>query len=336
MQIQELEEICKNPNDRKKYSWSDYYSLGICIKEYAKFPKFLNLEVYTDHGPAIRESLLPIDLNNHYRVSLLQNTIRIKSFKKIGKPAYCTGSPFVHYRKKRNIQIKKDAKGTVCFPYHSTKYFKASFDIDDFLLKLNNLAETFKPITICLHHCDVEDGKHLEYIEKGFNVVSAGHKFDKKFVTRFYEILSGHKYATSNGYGSHVPYSVEMGLPFFYFDSGIKIKNIGDEDFNLKEGSLDEFAHTDREMNKYEEAKLLFNEVRTEISEEQKAFAEEVLGIHDAISPKKLNRILWREFLTNLHNILGSYLKSIHMRNIQFAKQIVKKIKHVAEIKKNI
>ena len=52
-------------------------------------------------------------------------------------------------------------------------------------------------------------------IEKGFDVVTAGHKFDKKFVNRFYEILSNHKYATSNAYGSHVPYSIEMGLPFF-------------------------------------------------------------------------------------------------------------------------
>ena len=325
MQIQELEEICKNPNDRKKYSWHDYYSLGIYIKEYAKFPKFLNLVAYTDHGPAIRESLLPIDLNNHYRVSLLQNTIRIKSFKKIGKPAYCTGSPFVHYRKKRNIQIKKDAKGTICFPFHSTKFIKATFDIDKLLKQINDLPETFQPVTICLHHCDVEDGKHLEYIKKGFKVVSAGHKFDKKFVTRFYEILSSHKYATSNGYGSHAPYSIEMGLPFFFFDDKIRIKNIGDEDFNFKEGSLNEFAHADRKMNKYEQAKLLFNEVRTEITEEQKVFVEEVLGIHDAISPEKLNRILWKEFLTNLHNILGGYLKSILTRNIQFAKRIVKK-----------
>ena len=215
MQIKELEEICKNPNNRKKHSWRDYYSLGFCIKEYAKFPKFLNLEVYTDHGPTIRENLLPIDLTNKYRVSLLQNTLRINAFKKIDKPAYCTGSPFVHYRKKRNIQIKKDAKGTVCFPSHSTMYFKASFDVNGLIKKMNDLPKKFKPITICLHHCDVEDGKHLEYIEKGFKIVSAGHKFDKKFVNRFYEILSNHKYATSNSYGSHVPYSIEMGLPFF-------------------------------------------------------------------------------------------------------------------------
>ena len=89
-------------------------------------------------------------------------------------------------------------------------------------------------------------------------------------------------------------------------------------------------------MNKYEQAKLLFKELRTVITEEQKAFAEEVLGINDAISPKELNRLLWKEFLANLHNILGSYLKSILTRNIHFAKRIVKKIKHVTKIKKNI
>lgn len=309
MEIQELEEICKKPNHQKKYSWQDFYSLGLCIKEYAKFPRFLHLAAYTDHGPDIRENLLPIDLTNKYRVSLLQNTQRIKAFQKIDKPAYCTGSPFVHYRKKRNIQIKKDAKGTVCFPYHSTKYVKASFDINELTKKMNDLPQIFKPVTICLHHCDVEDGKHLEYIEKGFNVVCAGHKYDKKFVNRFYKILSNHKYATSNGFGSHILYSIEMGLPFFYFDSAIRIINFGDTNIKLKDGSLDEFMHTGREMNKYEQAKLLFNEVRTEITEEQKAFSEEVLGIHDAISPKKLNRILWREYIFYKRNNLKHSIK---------------------------
>ena len=88
MKVEELQEICKNPNDLKKYSWHDYYNIGFCIKEYAKFPKFLNLEVYTDHGPAIGENLLSIDLTNKYRVSLLQNMLRIKAFKKININIY--------------------------------------------------------------------------------------------------------------------------------------------------------------------------------------------------------------------------------------------------------
>ena len=83
MKAKELQEICKEPNHKKSYYWHDYYSLGFCIKEYAKFPKFLNLEVYTDHGPGIRENLIPIDLKNKYRVSLLQNKQRIKAFQKI-------------------------------------------------------------------------------------------------------------------------------------------------------------------------------------------------------------------------------------------------------------
>ena len=296
MKVEELQEICKNPNDLKKYSWHDYYSLGFCIKEYARFPKFLNLAVYTDHGPGIRENLLPMDLNNKYRVSLLQNTIRINAFKEIGKPVYCTGAPFVHYRKKRNIHIKQDAKGTVCFPFHSTKFVKADFDIDKLIKQINDLPKRFQPVTICLHHCDVEDGKHLKYIEKGFDVVSAGHKFDKKFVHRFYEILSNHKYATSNSYGSHVPYSIEMGLPFFILKNEIMIKNLGDKNLNMTESSIDDYFNTDRVMNKYEEAKKIFSEVRTEITPEQNAFAEKVLGIPYAISPIKLNKILWREY----------------------------------------
>ena len=191
-----LDNLIKIPL-KKKYDWSDYYSLGKCLKEYSNFPNFLKLAAFTDHGPAIEENLLPIYIKNEYRIYLLQNELRINEYIKINKKAYCTGSPFVHFRKKRNIQIKKDAKGTVCFPFHSTKYIKAYYDIDNYIDQLNALPDKFKPITICMHHCDIEDGKHNYYLNKGLNVVTAGHKFDNKFVNRFYEILSNHLYATS-------------------------------------------------------------------------------------------------------------------------------------------
>lgn len=48
-----------------------------------------------------------------------------------------------------------------------------------FYKQLKNLPEKFHPITICLHHCDIETGKLLPYIKKGFHVVPAGNKFNK-------------------------------------------------------------------------------------------------------------------------------------------------------------
>jgi hypothetical protein len=75
-------------------------------------------------------------------------------------------STFCTIQKKRKIEIKKDASETVCFPFRCNDYLKASNNIEYFIKELKNLTEKFYPITICLHHCDIEDGKHLEYIKK--------------------------------------------------------------------------------------------------------------------------------------------------------------------------
>ena len=197
----------------------------------------------------------------------------------------------MHFRRKRNITIKKEAKGTVCFPFHSTNYIKVNYNINSYINQLNSLPEKFKPITICMHHCDIEDGKHIYYLKKGFNVVTAGHKFDDKFVDRFYEILSNHLYATSNGYGSHVPYCIEMGLPFFFTKNKVIIKNNGDKNYLKTTYTEDEGYQKLRKANMYYTANKIFAKINSEINEEQMIFAERVLGIHDAISQKKLNRI---------------------------------------------
>lgn len=76
--------------NRKKYSWSDYYSFGFCINEN-------------------------------------------------GKSVNCTGATFVHCRKKRNIMIKQNVKGTVSLPFDSTKNIKESFNIEEITKKMFGL-----------------------------------------------------------------------------------------------------------------------------------------------------------------------------------------------------
>jgi len=293
--IENLKIICQSRN-KKKVSFHDYYSIGRCIKEYARFPKNMHLPAYTDHSPAIQVTLGRHDNQNKYRLSLLQNTLRINAFTEQGKRVYCTGAPFVHYRKKRKKEIKENASGTVFFPYHSTAFTEVENDIEQLVQQIDKLPKEFKPVTICLHHCDVENDKYINYLEKGFNVVSAGNKFDIKFVDRFYEILSNHKYSMSNGFGSHLLYSIEFGLPFSYIKNDFNIKRTGNPNLKTKNNTNSKTKNDYEGLEHYELSKKLFSKLSYKIDEKQKAFAEDILGIHDAISPIKLNKILWREY----------------------------------------
>ena len=99
---------------------------------------------------------------------------------------------------------KPDAKGTVAFPAHSTIYSRAIYDIDEYCNLLKSLPDEFQPVTICLHHSDIEEYEmDKEFEKRGFKTVCASfNQGDKQFYEAFYDILCSHKYATSNEPGS--------------------------------------------------------------------------------------------------------------------------------------
>ena len=80
--------------------------------------------------------------------------------------------------------------------------------------QLKNLPEEFKPITVCLHFVDILKDKHLLFEKAGFECVTAGHMFNRDFISNFYDILIQFKYSLSNDVGSHTFYSIELGIPF--------------------------------------------------------------------------------------------------------------------------
>ena len=201
-------------------------------------------------------------------------------------PAAIVGAPFVHYRKL--MQIEKDiaASGTVAFPAHSTSLIDAVFDIDEYCKLLKSLPSEFHPITICLHAHDIERKKDVIYRKYGFNVVTAGPIWvlGFEFVEKFYDILRSHKYTTSNQVGSYSFYAVEMGIPFFILGESAKLENSGEPLMPSK------FSYTDYPIGVY--ATSLFQGPTQSISEEQKKFVEDELGVHDCLSGSELRGLL--------------------------------------------
>jgi len=142
------------------------------------------------------------------------------------KKVFVLGAPFALFRRMNNLDIKHDAKGTVAFPQHSSPNVGCAFDIEGYCSALMQLSEDYMPITICLHYRDVEAWGGLFQL-KGFNVVTAGDSRQGAFgfVENFYDILSSHKYATSNDIGSYLFYSVDMGVPFFLMGEDVSFYN---------------------------------------------------------------------------------------------------------------
>lgn len=267
--------------------WYSIYGLHAIIKEYADCPPSLPLYCRYEHGwdPMPRSD--PYDAMTDKPLMLVWSKRRLELWNKVSSiPAAVVGAPFVHYRKSRNIEKDIAAKGTVAFPAHSTSLIDAVFNIDEYCELLKSLPEEFQPITICLHIHDMERKKDEIYQKHGFDVVNAGPIWvlGFEFVQNFYEILSSHKYATSNQIGSYSFYAVEMGIPFFILGESAELDNSGEPLMPTK------FSYTDYPIGDY--AAALFQGPAQIISAEQKKFVEDELGVHDCLSGTELRELL--------------------------------------------
>ncbi len=218
---------------------------------------------------------------------LVMSKRRLQAWNKISDiPGAVIGSPFVHYRKSRKIEKDAAAAGTIAFPAHSTQLTETVFDIDAYCKQLLSLPEEYHPITICIHFYDIARKRDEIYKKYGFNIVTAGPPIVPgfEFVEKFYEILKKHKYATSNLMGTYSFYAVEMGIPFFIYGEPVVLEK-------QEEKSPPTISrYTDYPMGAL--ATRIFQGPTQVISEEQKNFVDEELGVHDCLSGSELRELL--------------------------------------------
>lgn len=303
MEISEIEQICKKPLNQFSHPHSDgeaYYGLGYWLKKYAFYPTSFPVYLFMDHGPSFGKVFLKSDLSNPFSKALVHNNLQINTtgsekFKSI----YVMGSPFVYYRRLQKIRRAANPEGSVFFPFHSTDLMDVTVDWDKICGMLLALPKKFQPITICLHYEDVNKGLHHEFVQRGFEITSAGYGFDHKFTERFYNIIADKKYAFSNAYMSCVPYCIEFGIPFQIVNWGkIILENKGGNcnapvgKYELEYQAKGRIAETTRnEINE------TFSVPISLITDKQLELTNKVLGVNTALNRYQLSYILWREFL---------------------------------------
>lgn len=270
------------------------YNINNIIKDYARFPKFLPGSFYSEHGWTPYEYHSPSNLDTEQKLFLVFSNRRVAEWKKNNNiPVVNVGSPFVHFRHMNKIEQDPHAKGTVAFSAHSGTVRIAEFDYESYGNALKSLPEEFHPITICMHFDDIKHGRDKRFKNFDFKIVTAGDRNDKNFVLNFYSILRQAKYTTSNSIGSNVFYAIEMGIPFFIYGEPAVILN--------PDPTVETLAPEREFINDTQYGKVCYNLFDTGpityFTKAQLEFVEEELGINDCISPERLNRVLWGNFI---------------------------------------
>lgn len=313
MPSEELEKLCSTYTPFYKgvipipYWTAEVYGFGKLLRSYGYYPDFLPLCVFTDHSGGRTGGPLRIEIESDAPCQFFHSPRNVKAWKELSKkPCYVYYSPNVFYRRLNNIIQDSKAKGTIAFPGH---LLDTTYDISDqylYMQQLKDLPDLFQPVSICLHMHDINKGRHHIFLENGFDVYTAGHAYDYRFVERFYSIIRKFKFSTSNSIGSYTYYSVEMGIPFFTY---------GGRPIYVDHNLQPVISEVSRES--YYAVHDIFVGPISSITDEQRNLVETDLGLRDGLSRARMSYVLYRSFFQWLSSEKGRFMdflsKSFHL-----------------------
>lgn len=268
------------------------YGINLILKEYARFPRYLPLPCHMEHGWTPIAEALVSDLKTNQPLMMVFSQRRAKAWKRVSQiPVAIMGSPFTLYKEVHRINQRPDALGTVAFPSHSTYDLKSQFNIKRYCQELKHLPKEFQPVTICLFWLDFINQKANLYRQQGFKVVTAGSGLTNSlsFVKNHYQILSSHRYSTSNEVGTYAFHSIDLGIPFFMTGKEQPVLlNVGGDvnvgkDVRLKDFNLGQKV-----------VKLFSTGPVQKISEEQRHFVADEIGAGYHLSREEMRVLLWK------------------------------------------
>lgn len=279
-----LANLCadRRNNTEEIFKGNAFYGDDYVLRMYSGLPAAYRLKVVIPHGVALdpsfiwsaeRAAFLPAVFC--YQVTREEVYAR-QTQKRIIRGA----APFVYARELIKDQLPSDRLGLLFFPSHSTHHLQAHANYEELADILVTLPQKYMPISVCIYWRDYNLGHHKPFMDRGIRVVSAGHVYDKYFLFRLVYLLSMHKFASGNNFGSHMFYSTLSGCEYFHFEGYEPVISGNSERPNMPVGLAVQF----REL--FRKDPSLFRK------EEQRKCTEHYLGTNNLLRPTKLRRTL--------------------------------------------
>lgn len=242
---------------------SEYLEHGMCFYnsiESAEYLGYINrkgiktIYTYGPHRKAVLDSYLKA------------NNLTDRTVVSIGP--YIVGAK--HFYSESQLQALKAKYGKILlvFPSHSFDDVRANYEVNNFIDAIEQVKEHFDSVFICLYWKDIltKPNEPQLYEDKGYTVVSCGHRSDAQFLSRQKDIISLSNMLMTNDNGSHVGYAISLNKPVYFFS----------QDIAITKERLDEID--DGKIVARKKCKELFSNFSFDITEEQKTFIEEYWG----------------------------------------------------------
>lgn len=258
---------------------NDFYGYGHLLKRWAGLRAWPPLPAVAEHGIPLQPDIWHVDLASVLPTLMAASPERARAYEAAapGRVGEAIGAPIAYARARGEPVVPpRPADGPVlAFPAHSSHYAEARFDPEPFLDELERIRDRWGAVLICLYWRDVLNGAAAAYRARGFDCVTAGHIYDRRFLLRLRRLLTASRAVVTNDFGTHVIYAALLGRPTWIVEQDI--------DYHDSRAEPLTFVAPRAEL-----ARPLFAEERTDVSPEQAAFVAEVAGLGYERSPQQL------------------------------------------------
>ena len=263
----------------REVSWTcSVYGHGKALRAMIGYPEEIPILALMAHGVSGGCELAPHEIEASGRIYIgWQEKLPDLAKRLCKKQAIWIPHPYPVYRVMKNYKPSIDRVGTLAFYPHTTPNdYLLNWSAEGYLDKLINLNSKYHPISIMLHHHDL-DKETIALIEgKGLKWLTCGNPFDPIFVDNFYQIACQHAFATSPAWGSQVAYLTELGVPYFFYGDEPSYYNVSDP--NLPVGLVKPSTVLESSFLSFTQDVFKFTE-NPEVTLNARQLASELLGL---------------------------------------------------------
>ena len=268
---------------------NDYYGHATNLKKYARCTPEYQIKASMEHGASVGNYVWDVDLNTPLPAIITLSSYRCHLLRKQTRKALFAIGPSLRYAPhlldshSLESEMKRLGKHLLVFPPHSTHWIYGHYDIHDFCQKLENIGREFDNIRICLYWKDILRGHAEEYMQHGFECVTAGHIYDPLFLSRLKSIIECATMAMSNTTGTQLGYCILLDKPFYILPIDVKYKS-------EKEGIPHYRDETSSRIRK--QISRAFRDMRDDISSEQRDLIAKYWGLDECKTPEEIRMML--------------------------------------------
>lgn len=275
---------------------NDFYGHADCIKQYAGYDRRHAIKAVVEHGISFNDIVWDNELAAPLPAMLVYSPFRAAHLTPRTSKEVLAIGPLIQYAEPSpaaEVGAAADRPGDrtlLVIPAHSSHDLTVHFDQAGFLEAIDRVGRDFDRVRVCLFWRDVQLGRARIYTERGYEVTSAGHMFDRDFLRRLKAILGTATMTMYNNFCSAMAYSIHMGIPAHYWFTNITFSAASQEIYDREQTAW----HKDKFGEGNTAIRNAFSEVRSDISPTQREIARRYFGTENALNPEEMASLLAR------------------------------------------